>query len=177
MVKERRTQQRIILSLQVILLIGMILSSLLIYEHFKTTASEFCQFGDALDCDVVNKSPYANLDGLSYMMVFDWYWNVPYINISNNNWFLDLITSNAFLGLLSLGLIFILTLKKIRTFLFIRPERKLVWVRGLLIFGMIYGWYLVYVQHSLIRSYCIFCLGLDAVLLASVILSFFAREL
>jgi uncharacterized membrane protein len=54
------------LILNVLLVIGMLLSLFLVYEHFSPAASKFCTFGESLDCGIVNKSPYANLDGISY---------------------------------------------------------------------------------------------------------------
>ena len=81
----------------VVLIIGMLISLFLVYEHFSPSASKFCTFGNSFNCGIVNKSPYANLDGLSYLLTIDFKLNLPMITISDINPFFDLITSNAFL--------------------------------------------------------------------------------
>ena len=158
--------------LNVLLIIGMCVSLFLIYEHFSPSASKFCTFGAKLDCGIVNKSPYANLDGLSYLLTIDYELPIPLIDISGINWFFDILTSNAFLGFLTLVLILALNTRyKKRALLFITPEVNKIWVRGILVFGVLYGLYLFYIQHSILRTYCIFCLSLDIILLSSLILS------
>lgn len=161
------------LALSVFLVIGMLISLFLIYEHFSEGASQFCTFSEGLDCGVVNKSPYANLDGLSYLLTIDFGLPLPLIDISGINVFLDFITTNAFLGFLTLLFIFLLLLAKYkkRDFLWISEGQSIKWVRGLLIFGVAYGLYLFFIQHFILKTYCIVCLGLDAVLIISAIIS------
>ncbi|RMD67922.1 hypothetical protein D6817_00175 [Candidatus Pacearchaeota archaeon] len=164
--------------LKIVLVIGMLLSALLIYEHFSESASKFCTFGNSLNCGVVNKSPYANLDGISYLLTIDLGLPLPIISISDANPVLDLLTSNAFLGLLTLLFLFALVRarEKRERFLFVPYHSNLKWLRGVLIFSVAYGAYLFAVQHFLLKTYCIFCLGLDIVLVVSLVLAFMLKE-
>ena len=95
--------------LKIFLVIGMLISLFLIYEHFSETASEFCTFGTSFDCGIVNKSPYSTLDGISYLLTIDYGLNLPLINLTPNL-FLEFIFSNAFLGFLTLLFLFFLLL-------------------------------------------------------------------
>src|SRR3989344_4359769 len=161
------------LLLSIFLVFGMLISAFLIYEHFSLTASKFCTFGTNLDCGIVNKSPYANLDGISYLLTIDFNLPLPLIDISGINWFFDFITTNAFLGFLTLLFVLLLNLNyKKSKFLFILKERNVKWIRGVLIFGVIYGFYLFLIQHFILKTYCIFCLALDLIIIISLIISF-----
>ncbi len=162
-----------LLALKVLLVIGMLISLFLVYEHFSPSASRFCDLGEGFDCGIVNKSPYANLDGISYMLTIDWGLPLPLVDLSGANAILDFLTTNAFLGFLTLAFVFLLARSygKKTSFFWI-PERQLTyWIRYVLLFGIAYGAFLFYVQHSLLRTYCIFCLSLDGVLLLSGLLA------
>ncbi len=156
----------------VVLIIGMLISLFLVYEHFSPSASKFCTFGNSFNCGIVNKSPYANLDGLSYLLTIDFKLNLPMITISDINPFFDLITSNAFLGFLTL--LFLLFLAranyKNNKFLFIDKESTRKWLKGITLFGVIYGFYLFLIQHFILKTYCIFCIALDIVLILLLII-------
>ena len=160
------------LILNILLIIGMLSALFLVYEHFSATASKYCTFGTSFDCGIVNKSPYANLDGISYLLTIDFGLPLPLINLSGINWLFDLITSNAFWGFLTLLLIFLLRTKfKNKKLLWITPEKNTKWVIGLLTFGLVYGGvYLLAIQHFILKTYCIVCLILDAAILFSLII-------
>lgn len=160
-------------ALSIFLIIGMLISAFLIYEHFSESASKFCTFGEGFNCGIVNKSPYANLDGLSYLLTIDFNLPLPLIDISGTNLFFDFITTNAFLGLLTLFFVLMLNLNyKKDKFLFIEKKSNVKWIRGIMVFGMLYGFYLFLIQHSILKTYCIFCLALDITILIALILSF-----
>lgn len=151
----------------------MLISLFLLYEHFTPSASKFCTFGNNFDCGIVNKSPYANVDGLSYLLTIDLGLNLPIVDLAGINWFFDLMTSNAFLGLLTLifmGLLFDSYFKK-KDFFFIKKKATIVWLRYITLFGVFYGGYLFLVQHFILKTYCIFCIALDVVLLTLFILT------
>ena len=153
--------------LRILLVLGMLVSVYLVFEHFSTVLSEFCKFGESFDCGIVNKSPYANVDGISYLLTIDFGWQVPLIDISGINFLFDLLTSNAFLGFLTL--LFLLMLvnayKNGRKFLWIGKPEVLAWMKGITLFSVLYGFYLFLVQHFLLKTYCIFCLALDIILI------------
>lgn len=159
--------------LSIFLILGILISAFLIYEHFSESASKFCTFGEGFNCGIVNKSPYANLDGLSYLLTIDFNLPLPLIDISGINIFFDFITTNAFLGLLTLFFILLLNLKyKKDKFLFVEKKSNVKWIRAIMVFSMFYGFYLFLIQHFILKTYCIFCLALDVVILTSLILSF-----
>lgn len=160
-------------ALSIFLVIGILISAFLIYEHFSESASKFCTFGEGFNCGIVNKSPYANLDGLSYLLTIDFNLPLPLIDASGINWFFDFITTNAFLGLLTLFFVLMLNLNyKKDKFLFIEKKSNTKWIRGIMVFGAFYGFYLFLIQHSILKTYCIFCLALDLMIIVALILSF-----
>ena len=165
--------------MNIFLIIGMLISIFLVYEHFSILASKFCTFGNSFDCGIVNKSPYANLDGIFYLLTIDFGIPFPasFMTISDLNWFLDLITSNAFLGFLTLLFLLFLTRAnyKNKKFLFIEKDKTLKWMKGITLFGVIYGFYLFLIQHFILKTYCIFCLALDLILIILLILTWFVK--
>lgn len=158
---------------KVMLVIGMLISLFLLYEHFTPSASKFCTFGSNFDCGIVNKSPYANVDGLSYLLTIDLGMNLPIIDIAGINPFFDLVSSNAFLGFLTLVFLFLLIRMKEEKmgFWFIKKNQVKYWIKGITLFGVFYGFYLFLVQHFILRTYCIFCIALDFVLITLFILT------
>jgi len=160
------------LFLKITFVIGMLISLFLLYEHFDESASKFCTFGSNFDCGVVNKSPYANLDGISYLFTIDMGLPLPIINIANINPFFDLITANAFLGFLTLVfmVLLLLSFEKKKELLFIKKDWVYPLLKGLAIFGVVYGGYLFLVQKLILNTYCIFCLGLDVTLITILVL-------
>ncbi len=167
----RKREKNIYLILNFLLIAGMLIALFLLYEHFSATASEFCKFGKSFDCGIVNKSPYANLDGISYLLTIDFKLPLPLINVSGMGFLFDLLTSNAFLGFLTLLFLFglLASFRRGRDFLWIQQRNALRWAKGVLIFGVAYGFYLFLIQHFLLKTYCFFCLLLDAILILSLV--------
>ncbi len=185
MKKQHTKPSKAELTLTIALILGMAVSAFLMYEHFAPGSSEFCNFGEGLDCGIVNKSPYANLDGIFYLMIIDygWYWvgDLPLVNqimlLTDTNVFIDFLTMNSFWGFLTLVLVLLLNTKyKNRDFYFVTKERNLAWIRGILAFGMLYGIFLIYIQHSILHTWCVFCLALDAVLLTTNIAAWMIKR-
>ena len=157
----------------IVILLGLMVSGFLVYEHFAETASEFCNIGEGFDCGIVNKSPYANLDGIFFLLVIEKGWSIPYINLSSINVFFDLLTSVAFLGFWSLILLLCLNVSnKNDDFLWITSNKKEAWIKGITAFGVVFGGYLFLIQHFVLKTYCIFCLGLDMILITLAVLAF-----
>ena len=88
-------------------------------------------------------------EGEVYLLVIDFGLNIPSVDIKGINWFFDLITSNAFLGFLTLVLLLIMFYfyRNQKNFIFIRSLRLLLWMKGILIFGVLYGFYLFPILH------------------------------
>ena len=45
----------------VLAVIGIVLSGVSVYNHYKKAATEYCDFGDTFNCDAVNKSTYSHI--------------------------------------------------------------------------------------------------------------------
>lgn len=166
------TKQKLFVLLNVFLIFGMLVSSFLVYEKFSPTASKYCTFGESLDCGIVNKSPYANLDGFSYLLTMDFGLPLPLVDISGISPVFELLLSNAFLGFLTLLFVLIMLHMKYKNkdFFRIKNENILKWVKGILIFGVAYGFYLFLIQHFILKTYCLFCIILDFILISLLII-------
>ncbi len=168
------------LLMNIFIIIGMLIAIFLIYEHFSPSASKFCKLGKSLDCGIVNKSPYANIDGIFYLLTIDFGIPLPsdLLTISDTNVILDLLTSNAFLGLLTLLFLLLLTRANYKntSLLFIQKKVTKRWMKIITLFSVLYGLYLFYIQHSILKVYCIFCIALDLILITLLILTWFVKE-
>ena len=171
-VKMARLPKKVSIVLNILFIIGMLLSIYLLYEHFAPVTSKFCKFGNSFDCGVVSKSPYANLDGISYLLTIDYQLPLPLINIAGIHPFFDFVTANAFLGFLML--IFLLLLvnawSRNRSVFGIDVRHMPSIITTLIAISLLYGMFLIYIQHSILKTYCILCLALDAVLLATAVI-------
>ena len=49
------------LAIRIIAFIGVVLSGISVHSHYKKTATEYCDFGDTFNCDVVNRSVYSEI--------------------------------------------------------------------------------------------------------------------
>jgi len=45
----------------VLAVIGILLSALSVYNHYKKEPTGYCDFGETFNCDAVNKSPYSHI--------------------------------------------------------------------------------------------------------------------
>lgn len=161
-----------LIALRVLLVLGMLISLYLVYEHFAPVASTFCKFGESFDCGVVSKSPYANLDGISYLLTIDYGLPLPMIDIAGIHPLLDFLTTNAFLGFLMLLFLLLLINAYVRgkPCFGIAAPRLPSLIIALFVISIAYGMFLIYIQHSILKTYCILCLALDAIMLATAVL-------
>ena len=168
------SQKKRVVALQILLVIGMLVSLFLVYEHFSTKQSKFCTFDDSpFDCGIVNKSPYASLDGISFLLTLDFGLPIPLVQIDEIHWILDLLTGNAFLGFLTLLFVFFLirAKQKEKGLWWIKEAHVQRWIAWLLTFGVLYGAYLFFIQHYILKIYCLFCLILDLILITACIIA------
>ncbi len=166
------------IALSVLLVLGMLDSAFLAYEHFSPSASRFCTFGESFNCGIVNKSPYATVDGISYLLTIDYGWPLPLIDISGMNPVFEFLLSNAVLGFFTLLILFVLLHYKFRgkDFYFIKTAQMKRVMLGVLIFGIAYGAYLFYIQHSILKTYCLFCIVLDTIMILSTLIVWRTQE-
>jgi uncharacterized membrane protein len=48
---------------------GIAVSSVSLYEHFATSTTSFCNFSDAFNCDLVNRSAYSTVLGVPVALI------------------------------------------------------------------------------------------------------------
>lgn len=158
-------QQKRLFWIRVIAVLAIIFSSLLIYEHFKTTSSEFCNIGNKLDCGVVNKSPYSNIDGVFYFLNIDLGFPVPLI---------DFPLPVSVLGFLTFLFILISSYKlnSKKKFLKLNKSQLIKTLKILLILSILFSLYLLYIEKFILLMYCIYCIILDVLILIETILVF-----
>ena len=172
MTGARSVNQKTKRIIYILLVIGMLISLFLIYEKFVPDAAKYCSFGTSFDCGIVSKSPYANLDGLSYLLTIDLGLNLAIIDISGINGFFDLITSNAFLGFITLGFMLLISNAYFnkKPFLWIKKKDTLKWLKSITLFSVLFGIYLFLIQHFILKTYCILCITVDIILISLLII-------
>src|SRR3989344_8316145 len=147
MSKKGGNGKRIYTSFEVVCVLAMLVSIFLIYEDFSEGAEKFCTFGESFDCGIVNKSPYASVDGFLYFLLFDVGVDVPLLNLSQYGLIVEFLTTNAFLGFLTfLYLLFsIVHVEKKKKLFGMNAERQLKTAKWILWFSLVYALYLVYI--------------------------------
>jgi len=61
--------RRILLAIAVLATVGVLVSSVSLYHHFGTSTSSFCDFGETLNCDIVNRSIYSTVLGIPVALI------------------------------------------------------------------------------------------------------------
>ncbi|MFQ5474999.1 MAG: vitamin K epoxide reductase family protein [Candidatus Nanoarchaeia archaeon] len=115
--------------------LALLVTGILLYSHYAKE-SEFCNFGRNLNCDIVNKSIYAELFGIPV----------------------------AILGLLFYIGLGILLYGLLKEWDFTKIHEKLNndvvgWVVLVASFiGVVFSYYLFYIEWKVIMTFCIFCI-------------------
>lgn len=108
----------------------------LTYLHFKPGASTVCKINDYLDCDIVNKSIYAELFDIPVAV-------------------LGLLT---YLLLFALGWMVLHGKRLTRFWKALRPGNILWFMFGVTAFGVLFSGYLTYIELFVLYAICLFCL-------------------
>ena len=53
------TARRLFLGIAVLVIAGIIVSSVSLYHHYGTSQTNYCDFGENFNCDIVNRSIYS----------------------------------------------------------------------------------------------------------------------
>jgi len=169
--KTKSTSSVLFVAIIILLSLGILDALFLTYLHLSPDSSRFCGAGE-FNCDIVNKGAYSTLDGVSYFLVMDLGVSAPIIDLASRNWVLNLLLSNAFLGTITLVIVLFLVIcfKKEKHIGELSPAGMLRLVRWLLFIGVLYGTYLFYIQKAILKTYCLYCLILDGILLGSLAL-------
>jgi uncharacterized membrane protein len=49
--------------------VGVVLSSISVYDHYRKDPSEFCNINETFNCDIVNRSEYSELAGIPVSII------------------------------------------------------------------------------------------------------------
>jgi uncharacterized membrane protein len=61
--------RRILLTISLLALGGVLVSSVSLYHHYGTSPSSFCDFGESFNCDMVNRSVYSVIFGIPVALI------------------------------------------------------------------------------------------------------------
>jgi len=56
-------------TIAVLSLAGVTVSSVSLYHHFQTSKTDYCDFGQAFNCDIVNRSVYSTIFGIPVALI------------------------------------------------------------------------------------------------------------
>lgn len=151
----RAKVNKLLIAIAILAFIAMGVTAYLTYMHFKPEASEFCNFGDQWNCDIVNKSQWSYID-LGFV-------EIPV----------------SILGFLTYTVFFvfsILLLKKAVNWRKLHPKlnEKLILdlLRYLSVVGFVFSLYLTYVEAFLLQTFCLFCVIQQVIILIIMVLFF-----
>ena len=126
----KSTTEKTIIAISIL---GIILASYAISLHFTPAGSQFCNYGPSLNCDTVNKSPWASFLGIP-------------------------VALGGFIAYLALFFI-VLKRKTITQALSFTDKDFWMYVYILVISMFSFQLYLTFVEIYLIHAYCIVCIG------------------
>src|SRR5215475_12736256 len=60
---------RLLIAIAVLAVIGAAVSSVSLYHHYQTTETNYCDFGQNFNCDIVNRSVYSTIAGIPVALI------------------------------------------------------------------------------------------------------------
>lgn len=148
-----------------LIILGILAAGFLLYEHYTPSPSKFCNFGSNFDCGIVNKSPYSTIDGFFYLLAVDFKLPVPIYNIPIPVAGMGSLTL-IILGILGYGVF------NNKSIFGLSPEKALRSAKILLVLALLFSLYLFLIEIFLLKTYCIFCIILDIILICLTIIVF-----
>ncbi len=146
-------------------LLGIIDSGYLTYAHYKPGAADFCSIKPDLDCDLVNQSEFSTVDGvINFLFSKEYYIPVPMAVLSSTVFLLLFISTLIIFGNISSGD----DNSSIRRFLNHISGHLLRFCGVLLLISTSFGMFLIYVQASILKTWCILCILLDLLIFSSL---------
>ena len=143
---------KLLTAVAVLSFIALFVTAYLVYLHFEPAASEFCELGEGFSCDIVNKSPWSVLTIGSIEIPVAILGFVTYVIL--------------FLG--SLGVLKKWKFQKIHSWL--RSGNVIKLLSWLSYVGLLFSLYLTYIEAFKLKTYCIFCLAQQSIILVIAIL-------
>ncbi len=132
--------------------IAIFVTLYLTYLHYAPEASEYCNFNDKFNCDIVNKSPWATLD-LGFIAI-----------------------PVSLMGLGTYILLFLASLGLLKQWDFTKLHKALTHhmvvrlLTYLTFIGVIFSLYLTYIEAFVLHTFCIFCLAQQLIILIIFVL-------
>ena len=130
-------------------LLAIIISSYLLYLHYSDSTS-FCDIGQGLSCDIVNRGIYSEFPPNSGIPV-------------------------SLMG--ALTFIFVIIILEIIKRKKKHQKTLSTFIFYLMIISLIFALYLVYAELFLILSICILCVALDIIIILELLLSYKLRRI
>ena len=131
-------------------ILAILVFSYLLYLHYEPTESEFCNFGESFNCDIVNKSIYSEIMGIP----------------------VSLLGVLTFIGVLIFGSLSLNNFKTKINGLSIDSELMIKLIFWISVIGLLFALYLVYIEAFVLYSFCIFCLIGDILIITTLIISY-----
>lgn len=143
-----RTLRRIILLLA---LIGLLLSLYLFKEHLLPSGKSFCDINQKISCDIVNRSPYAEILGVPVSLLGILYY---------------------------LALLVLLLYPRRVACLIARGDAALLWrlLQAALGVGFLFSLYLTAIEAFVLGVWCPLCVASALIVTGSLLLSFLPRK-
>lgn len=138
--------------------IAVLISLFLLYQHFSTEVSKFCNFGESFSCDIVNRGEYSTVDGVA---------NLALSIVFQQNFYLNFPLPNALISLL-VFFFFLLaagSMYRKKSLFGMREKTVIKVLKTIMILSIIYAAFLIYIEAAVLQTWCVFCLTLDAVML------------
>ena len=64
-----RAVRGVFLTIAVLAVAGMAVSSISLYHHFQTSKTDYCDYGETFNCDIVNRSVYSTIFGIPVALI------------------------------------------------------------------------------------------------------------
>lgn len=142
--KSKEGTNKLAVALAGLAVIAIIDAAYLLFLHYSSSSSAFCDISPSLSCGIVNKSAYSEIFGIPL----------------------------ALLGILTFLAIFALSISIARGRVPSRSAKgRARAILLILALSAIFSLYLIYVQAVLLLSFCTLCLFLDALIFASLIIA------
>ena len=62
-------RRRLMLAIALVAFAGVVVSSVSLHQHCRTSKTSFCNFGESFNCDMVNRSSYSTLAGVPVALI------------------------------------------------------------------------------------------------------------
>ena len=63
------TRRRLFLAIAILAVVGIAVSSVSLDHHFRKSKTSYCDFGQAFNCDIVNRSTYSTIAGIPVALI------------------------------------------------------------------------------------------------------------